>query len=98
MDKKTCGIGILSLTAVVLMVAQFIPIGPADAQAGLTIKDRDYSLVTARRGAGGEVVYVTDNRTGMMAAVVWDRGNLTVRAVRAVTDAFAPGAGAVPGR
>jgi len=89
MKKQSFSIGILSLTAVVLLVAQFIPLTTNEALGQLAIKDRDYSMVTARRGPGGQVVYVTDNRTGMMAAVVWDQGNLTVRAVRSVTDAFA---------
>jgi len=96
MKKQSFGIGILSLTAVVLLVAQFIPLTTDEAQGQVAAKDRDYSMVTARRGPGGQVVYVTDNRTGMMAAVVWDQGNLSVRAVRSLTDAF--GGAPVPGR
>ena len=94
LDRKTFGIGVLTVTAVVLFIAQFIPV--PQTLANVSIKDRGYSMVTARRGAGGEVVYVTDNRTGIMAAIVWDQGNLVVRAVRPVQEAF--GASAGPGR
>lgn len=86
-DRKTFCIGILSITAIVLLIAQFVPVPQALAQ--VSIKDRGYSMVTARRGLGGQVVYVTDNRSGMIAAVVWDQGNLLVKAVRPVQDAFA---------
>ena len=88
MDKKTYGIGILTLTAVLLFVAQFIPIRPAIAAEA--VKDRDYSLVTAANVAGGETLYVTDNRTGLMAAFIWDPGRreVVVRDVRPVADGF----------
>lgn len=89
MDRKTFAIGILSVTAVVLFIAQFVPIRMA--VAGEAVKDRDYIAVTARSIQNDEALYVTDNRSGRLAVFTWDPSSKTVRlrAVRAVADAFA---------
>ena len=34
----------------------------------MSIKDRDYSLVTARTQTGGDSLYVLDNRSGRVSA------------------------------
>ncbi len=88
MDKKLFGIGILSITAIVLLMANFMPLQTASARD--TIRDRDYQMVTARLNAGGDALYVTDNRTGMMAVFTWDatRREVVIRDVRAIEDAF----------
>lgn len=71
MDKKTFSIGILSLIAVGLILANyFVP--PQSAQALMTIKDRDFSLVTARTQASGDALYVLDNRSGRVAIFSYD--------------------------
>jgi len=88
MDKKTFGIGILTLTAVILLTANFFVRQPAEAAA--VIKDRDFQAVTVRSQAGGEALYIADTRTGMIAVFVYDptsRG-LKLRAARPVADAF----------
>jgi predicted hydrolase (HD superfamily) len=77
MDSKLFGIGILSLMAVVLVVANFMPVDRAEAAT--VIKDRDYQLVTARNTQGGEALYVIDNRTGLIAAFTWDATTKTVK-------------------
>jgi hypothetical protein len=77
MDKKTFGIGILSLMAVLLLIANVVPVQPAGASA--VIKDRDYQLVTARNQLGGEALYVLDNRTGLLAVFIWDTASRQVR-------------------
>ena len=46
MDKKTFIIGVLSLSAVVLFAANLLQ--PRTANAGLVVKDNDYTAVTAR--------------------------------------------------
>ena len=56
MEKKNFTIGLLSLSAVVLMLVNYFAAQPA--QAILSIKDRDYSLVTARTQTGGDSLYV----------------------------------------
>jgi hypothetical protein len=88
MNTRAYAIGLLSLSALVLFVANFMPVH--HAQAMTAIKDRDYQLVTAPIVAGGEALYVTDNRTGMMAVFTWDVGTrgLRLRDVRPVNVAF----------
>lgn len=72
MKSNSLTIGILSVTALILFIAQFIPVRPAYGE--VTIKDRDYSLISARSARGGETIYVVDNRSGQIAAFVWDAG------------------------
>jgi hypothetical protein len=88
MDKKTFGIGTLSLMMVVLLVANFMPLN--SAQALSTIKDRDYSMVTGHLQGGGEGLYVLDNRNGLVGAIGWDntRRTVAIKAVRPISDCF----------
>jgi hypothetical protein len=69
MDKKTYAIGILFVTALILLVANSITVRPAQAYS---IKDRDYQLVTTTATEGGDSLYVTDSRTGNVAIFGWD--------------------------
>jgi hypothetical protein len=88
MDKKIFGIGILSLSAVILLAANFVIRQPAEAVA--VIKDRDYQAATVKGPTGGDSLYVADNRTGVIAIFSYDptsRG-LKLRASRLVADAF----------
>lgn len=88
MDSKTYSIGILSLTAVVLLVANLMVPTAADAQ--ITVKDAGYSVATARVQTGGDALYVVDNGSGLMAVFTFDLGDrsLKPRAVRDISDAF----------
>ena len=88
MDKKTFTIGVLTVTAVLLFIAQFLPVQRANAAE--TIKDRAYMMVTGRNQQGGETLYVTENRSGLIGVFTWDTSSRTVklRAVMPVADAF----------
>lgn len=88
MDNKTYTIGILSLTALVLFIANCF--APQAAVGQVSIKDRDYSVATARVQSGGDGLYIVDNATGLMAVFVYDPSSRSVeaRAVRNVADAF----------
>jgi hypothetical protein len=88
MDRKIYAIGILIVTATMLLIANLIPL--PQAVAATTIRDRDYQVVTARVQQGGEGLYVLDNRTGMIAIFTWDVAARAVklRAVRPIADAF----------
>jgi hypothetical protein len=91
MNKETFGIGILSLTAVVLFVANFFATPPA--ALGLTsIKDRDYQLATAPTQAGGEALYILDNRTGNLSIFTYDvvAKRMALRATRPIAEVFTP--------
>ena len=87
MNSKSLAVGVLSITAVILFIAQFIPVKTAQAEVW---KDRDYSLLTATSPRGGEVVYVIDNRNGRAAVLVWDvaQRNFEVGGVGAISNAF----------
>lgn len=87
MDRKTFSIGVLSVTAVLLFIAQFLPVRPA--LAGDTVGDRDYQVVTARSVRGGESLYIFHRRSGMVAVFSWDPSDRRVklRAVRNINDA-----------
>ena len=88
MDSKTYSIGILSLTAVILLVANLMV--PAPAGAVITVKDAGYSVATAPVQSGGDGLYIVDNGTGLMAVLTWDPASRTVRprAVRDIGEAF----------
>jgi hypothetical protein len=90
-DKKTFTIGVLAVTALILLVANLML--PQPAAAEVAVKDRDYTAVTGRTTKGGDALFLTDNRTGMMAVFVYDpnRRALTPLDVRSLTEAFAGG-------
>jgi hypothetical protein len=89
MDKKTFSIGILSITAVVLFAAQFLPV--RNAEAATSSSGNQYQMVTARVQQGGEGLYIVDNRTQLMGVFTWDGSarRVQLRDVRNVNDAFA---------
>ncbi len=89
MDKKMIAIVALSISAFVLVVLSFL-IPAQRVTAAESVKDRDYQMATARNQAGGESLYVTDNRTGRCAVFVWDATSrsLQVRAVGSLAEAF----------
>lgn len=88
-DKKSFAVGVLSLTAVILFVGNLML--PEPATAAVAIKERDYTAVTGRTTKGGEALYLTDNRTGLLGVFVFEPGRraITPVAVRAVSEAFA---------
>jgi hypothetical protein len=88
MDKKTFGIGILSLSALVLIVVNCLV--PPKASGELSITGQGYSVVTAKVQNGGDGVYILDNRTGRIAIFTYDNGSrrLEPRQVRPLADAF----------
>ena len=91
MDKKTFAIGILSLTAVILFVANML-VPQSRVMAEQLVKDRDYQAVTANWQANDDALYILDNRSGMMAAFIYDPNlrAMVPRAVRPVMEAFRP--------
>lgn len=93
LDRKTFIIGILSLSAVLLLAANIVM--PRRAMADQLVKDRDYQAVTAGISTpGGDALYITDTHSGMMAIYIYDPGvkDLKLVGVKPVMDAF-PNAG-----
>jgi hypothetical protein len=91
-DKKTFTIGVLCVTAIVLLAANLML--PQPAAAEVAVKDRDYTAVTGRTTKGGDALFLTNNQTGVMAVFVFDPNARSLRAldVRKVSEAFAGGA------
>jgi hypothetical protein len=89
MNSKTMSIGVMSITALILAIAHLIPVQPVIG-AGTTIKDRDYALATGKSTKGGEILYVTENRTGQIAVFAWDASGRSFQPAGTVTvtDAF----------
>ena len=87
-DKKTFTIGVLSVAALVLFVANLMM--PQAAVAEVAVKDRDYTAVTGRTTRGGHALFLTDNRTGVMAVFLYDPSARSVRLLdtKPLTDAF----------
>ncbi|HZL35284.1 MAG TPA: hypothetical protein VFC78_08235 [Tepidisphaeraceae bacterium] len=89
LDKKSFYIGLLSLSAVILLVANIL--APRPVTASETIQTNDYALVTGKALQGGEALYVTDKQTGLMAVFIFDpnRRALVEKQVLPVQNAFA---------
>jgi hypothetical protein len=87
MDRKTFAIGVMMVTAVVLFIAQFMPV--RTAVAGDSVGDRDYQICTSRSIKGGEALYIFNRRSGTVAVFSWEPADRRVklRAVRSVNDA-----------
>jgi hypothetical protein len=87
MDKKTFAIGVLFVTAVILLVANSFTVPQAQAYS---IKDRDYQLATTAATEGGDSLYITDNRTGLVAIFGWDPGarKIVLRDRKSLADMF----------
>ena len=88
-DNKALAIGVLTLTAAILLAA-ITMFEPRPAQASDAVKDRDYQMVTARLNVGGDGLYIVEQRTGLMAVFTWDPNQrmMVPRHVRQVADAF----------
>jgi len=89
LDRKTFIIGILSLSAVILLAANIVM--PRRAMADQLVKDRDYQAVTAAiSNPGGDALYITDTHSGMMAVYIYDPGikDLKLVGVKPVMAAF----------
>jgi hypothetical protein len=87
MDRKLIAICVLTVSAVALMIANFLT---PPARADVAVNSHDYQAVTARCSTGGEALYIVDNRTGLIAVMTYDPNSRTMvpRAARSLTDAF----------
>ncbi|HEX8523384.1 MAG TPA: hypothetical protein VF669_14110 [Tepidisphaeraceae bacterium] len=88
MSRKNLLLTLLSISAVLLLVANVLV--PNYANAQVSVKERDYQVVTARVPSGGDGIYILDSRTGQVGVFSYDSGSRTIeaRAVRPLTDAF----------
>jgi len=73
-DRKSFWIGVMTIVAAILLAAHAMQPGSVMpvAQAQQVVDHRDYSMATCTTAAGGEVVYILDKRSGMLALLGWD--------------------------
>ena len=91
MDKKTYSIGILSVTALVLLVANLMTLPrSAEATNGIVYPGRDFQVVSSPVQTGGDALYILNNRTGMLAVFTYDTQarRMAPRVVTPITAAF----------
>ena len=94
MDKKTYSIGILTLSAVMLLVANLL-MSPPSATGDVAIATPDMQAVTAKVGGkGGDALYLYDVSSGKLAVFTSEPGKgLVLKAVEDLEQAFVGGGG-----
>jgi hypothetical protein len=89
MNRNNIIITCLTLSAALLVALNWL-IPTASAQ--VSVKERDYQVVTAGIQSGGDALYILDSRSGQVGVFTYDpstRG-VVARRVRSLADAFAP--------
>ena len=85
MDSKTYGIGILTLTAVALLLANLF--APRAAVGIESVSNDQMQAVTCRSAQGGDALYLLDQSSGKMA-VFTARSGLKLQTVVDIESAF----------
>lgn len=90
MDSKTYGIGILTLTATALLIANLF--APSQVIGGEAVHNDDMQAVTARTTQGGDALYLLDHSSGKLAVFTVDaRKGLVLQTVEDVEIGFRDG-------
>ena len=86
--KNQTIISLLSLSAMVLLAANWLM--PGRASGDVSVKERDYQMVTAPVENGGDALYILDVRSGQIAVFNYDPAARSVVAagVRNASDGF----------
>ena len=87
MDSKTYGIGILTLTAVALLLANLF--APRAAVGIEAVTNEDMQAVTCKSAQGGDALYLLDQSSGKMAVfTVHSKQGLKLQTVVDIESAF----------
>jgi|SRR6476469_7316766 hypothetical protein len=87
MDSKTYSIGILTLTAVALLIANIF--APRPAVAIEAVANDQMQAVTCRQQSGGDALYLLDHNSGKLAVFTVKSGaGLKLMTVADVESAF----------
>lgn len=80
-SRDTLAIGVLSITATILLVGVLVVVSmPTPAAAiGETDRGGDYVMVTSQFMNNWEVLFVTDGAVGRMAAYFYNLNNQTIQ-------------------
>jgi len=93
MDSKTYGIGILTLTAVALLLANFF--APRQVVGIESVANGDMQAVTCHASQGGDALYLLDQGSGKLAVfTVTPRAGLRLMTVVDVESGFREAGGA----
>lgn len=96
MDNKTYGIGILTLTAVALFIANLFAPRPASGIA--TVANGEMQAVTCRAKQGGDALYLLDQGSGKLAVFIIDtRAGLKLQTIADVEQGFRESGAAAAG-
>jgi hypothetical protein len=88
MNRNNLTITLLSISAALLLIAHWLI--PTAANAQVSVKERDYQIVTAGIQSGGDALYILDNGTNQIGVFTYDpttRG-VKAQAVRPLAQAF----------
>jgi hypothetical protein len=85
MDNKSFGIGILTLTAVALLIANLF--APRPASGVVSVSNSAMQAVTARFQGGGDALYLLDQDSGKLAVFTVKNG-MQLRTVADVETGF----------
>jgi hypothetical protein len=88
MNRNNITIMLLSISAALLLAAHWLV--PSTASAQVSVKERDYQIVTASIQTGGDALYILDNATSQIGVFTYDstsRG-VSARTVRPLAQAF----------
>jgi hypothetical protein len=93
MDSKTYGIGILTLTAVALLIANFF--APRHVIGIESTANQDMQAVTCHASQGGDALYLLDQGSGKLAIfTVNNKAGLQLMYVADVENSFREAGGA----
>jgi hypothetical protein len=88
MNRNNITIMLLSISAALLLAANWLV--PQSASAQVSVKERDYQIVTCSIQTGGDALYILDNATSQVGVFTYDpttRG-VAARTVRPLALAF----------
>lgn len=96
MDSKTYGIGVLTLTAVALLLANLF--APRPAVGIESVANDDMQAVTARAQSGGDALYLLDQGSGKLAVfTVNPKAGLRLMTVADIESGFREAGGGAGG-
>jgi hypothetical protein len=88
MNRKNITLALLSFSAAFLLAANLLI--PNRATAEISVKERDYQVVTASIPTGGDGLYILDTSRGVVGVFSYDPSSRSIvpRAIRPIADAF----------
>jgi hypothetical protein len=88
MNRKNITLALLSFSAAFLLAANLLV--PSRATAQVSVKERDFQVVTAKIPTGGDGLYIMDTQKGVVGVFTYDPSSRSIvpRSIRPIGDAF----------